>query len=147
MSSQITLTLLQESLSGDIGSDWKYQLKADLIDPLVFGSGLIEVSEHLLRPGATQAPPESTHPITLAAGDCGAETRLRLTLEATEVDWLIDDNASNVSMITVRCPAPGAEPTVAEHEVAARVREAPGFQGGLAVLKLKVRVVAECVGG
>lgn len=147
MPAEITLSLVQESLTGDVGNDWQYTVKADLIDPLVFGSGVIEVHEHLLRPGATQAPPESTHPVALAAGDCGAETRLRLTLEATEVDWLIDDNASNVTMITVQCPAAGAEPTVAEHEIEARVREAPGFQGGLAVLKLKLRVTARCVEG
>ena len=57
MPSQITLTFLQESLSGDIGNDWKYQLKADLIDPLVREFGVIEVHEHLLGLGAKTAAP------------------------------------------------------------------------------------------
>ncbi len=140
----ITLSLLQESLSGDIGNDWEYVVKADMVDPMVFGSGKIEVPEHLLLPGATQAPPNPERSVELSAGECGTEVRVRLTLEATEVDWLVDDNASNVVVVKVNCPAAGGEPTVLEPEIAARVREAHGYQGGLAVLKIKMRLVARC---
>lgn len=142
---EISLVVVEESLTGDIGDDWEYTIRADLLDPLAFGSGTIHVREHLLKPGATQVPPVPDHPLVLEGSDCGSEVRIRLTLEATEVDWLIDDHASNVSVISVHCPASGAEPIVVDHEVAAQVREAPGFQGGLAVLKLRVRLVARRV--
>lgn len=146
MACVITLSLLQESLSGDIGNDWEYKVRADMVDPMVFGSGVIEVPEHLLRPGVTQAPPDPARSVELEAGDCGAEVRVRLTLEATEVDWLVDDQGSNVLVITVECPPPGSAPKVFEPEISARVREAPGFQGGPAVLRVKVRLVARCEG-
>ena len=56
-----------------------------MVDPMVFGSGKIEVPEHLLLPGATQAPPNPERSVELSAGECGTEVRVRLTLEATEV--------------------------------------------------------------
>jgi hypothetical protein len=141
----ITFTLLQESLTGDVGNDWQYTVRADILDPMVYGSGLIEIPEHQLRPGATQRPPNGDTAVELDGGEqCGAEVRVRLTLEATEVDWLIDDNATNVTVASVQCPTPGAEPTVTEAEIAAHVKEAPGFQGGLAVLTVKVRLVGRC---
>lgn len=142
MTCTISLSLVEESLSGDIGNDWQYQVRADMVDPRVFGSGVIEVPEHLLSPGTAQPPPDADRTVELAAGDDGAEVRVRLTLEATEVDWLIDDHASNVKVVTVQCPLPGAEPTVVETEIAARVREAQGYQGGLAILTIKARLVA-----
>ena len=142
----ITMTLLQESLTGDIGNDWQYTVRADMVDPMVFGSGVLQVREHLLRPGATQAPPDPDQSMELEAGECGGETRVRLTLEATEVDWLMDDTATNVLMVTVPCPVPGSEPIVLEPEIAARVKEAPSLVGGPAVLRIKLRLVARCVG-
>jgi hypothetical protein len=141
----VTFTLLQESLTGDVGNDWHYTVRADMIDPMVFGSGTIEVPEHLLRPGSTQIPPNADQAVELDGGEhCGGETRVRFTLEATEVDFLVDDHGSNVLVVPVECPAPGGEPITTEPEISARVKEAPGFQGGVAVLKVKVRLVARC---
>lgn len=142
MACKIIFSLVSESLTGDVGSEWEYVVKADLMDPLVFGSGEIAVPYHVLRPGSTQAPPNAGRAVMLDAGEPGPETSLRLTLEAKEVDWLVDDHGSNVQVISVKCPAPGAEPVATEAAIAARVREAPGFQGGSAVLTIKVRMVA-----
>jgi hypothetical protein len=145
MTCKITLSLVSESLTGDVGNDWTYSVRADLLDPLVFGSGTISVPEHLLRPGTTQAPPNPGRAIQLSAGDCGASVSVRLTLEATEVDFLVDDHGSNVMVIPVECPGPGGEPYTVDAEIAARVKEAPGFQGGVAELRIKVKLVARCV--
>ena len=142
MPCKIIFSLVRESLSGDVGSEWEYVVKADLMDPMVFGSGQIEVPYHVLRPGSTQAPPNAGRAVMLDAAEGGAETSVRLTLEAKEVDWLVDDHGSNVQVISVNCPAPGAEPVATEASISARVREAPGFQGGSAVLTIKVRMVA-----
>jgi hypothetical protein len=145
MPCKVTFTLLQESLTGDVGNDWHYTVRADMVDPMVFGSGTIEVPEHLLRPGVTQRPPNADHAVELDGGDhCGGEIRVRFTLEATEVDFLVDDHGSNVSVASVQVPAEGGEPITTEHEIAARVKEAPGFQGGVAVLRVKVRLVGRC---
>jgi len=145
MTCKITLSLVQESLTGDVGNDWAYSIRADMLDPLVFGSGTIQVPEHLLRPGTTQPPPDQGRAIQLDAGECGAEVRVRLILEATEVDFFVDDHGSNVLVVPVNCPAAGGEPITIEAEIAARVKEAPGFQGGVAELRVKVKLVARCV--
>ena len=145
MTCKITLSLVSESLTGDVGNDWAYSVRADMLDPLVFGSGIIQVPEHQLRPGTTQEPPSQGRAIQLDAGDCGTETRVRLTLEATEVDFFVDDHGSNVLVVPVVCPAPGGEPTTIEAEIVARVKEAPGFQGGVAELRVKVKLVGRCV--
>lgn len=145
MTCRITLSLIQESLTGDVGNDWAYSVRADMLDPMVFGSGTILVPEHLLRPGTAQPPPSQGRAIQLDAGDCGTEVRVRLTLEATEVDFFVDDHGSNVLVVPVECPAPGGEPYTIEVDIAARVKEAPGFQGGVAELSVKVKLVGRCV--
>ena len=144
MPCNVTLTLLQESLTGDVGSDWQYTVRADMVDPKVFGSGSIGVPSHKLRPGATQAPPNAGEELALEAGECGGKVGVRLTPQATELDWLVDDHGSNVLVVQVKCPAPGGEPITTDAEIAARVREAPVSTGGVAVLKVKVRLVARC---
>ena len=88
-----------------------------MLDPLVFGSGTIQVPEHLLRPGATQRPPDQGRAIQIDAGECGSEVRVRLILEATEVDFFVDDHGSNVLVVPVNCPAAGGEPTTIEAEI------------------------------
>jgi hypothetical protein len=142
MSYKIIFSLVEESLSGDVGSEWEYVVNADLMDPMLFGSGSIEVPQHVLRPGNTQVPPNAGRAVMLEAGDEGGEISVRLTLKATEVDFLVDDHGSNVRVVSVECPAPGGDPIASEPDIWARVREAPGFQGGSAVLKVKVRLVA-----
>ena len=144
MPAKIIFSLVSESLTGDIGSEWQYLVKADTMDPMVYGSGSIEVPYHVLRPGSTQTPPNAGRAVLLEAGDCDSEVSVRLTLEATEVDWLVDDHGSNTVVVPVRCPKPGDEPTATEPSITARVREAPGYHGGVAELKVKVRLVARC---
>ena len=142
MPCKIIFSLVEESLTGDVGSEWEYVVKADLMEPMVFGSGSIEVPVHQLRPGSTQVPPNAGRAVMLEAGEGGDQVSVRLTLEAKEVDWLVDDHGSNVRIISVDCPGPGGEPIASEWDIWARVREAPGFPGGSAVLKLRVRLVA-----
>lgn len=144
MPAKIILSLVSESLTGDVGSEWEYVLKADLMDPMAFGSGAIEVPVHQLRPGSTQEPPNAGRAVMLEAGECGGEVSVRLTLEAAEVDFLVDDHGSNVLVVYVDCPPPGGDPIAVEEKITARVREAPGFHGGVAELTVKVRLVARC---
>jgi len=145
MTCKITLSLVSESLTGDIGTDWTYSVRGDLLDPLIFGSGTILVPPHKLKPGTTQVPPSSGRVIQLDGGECGGSVSVRLILEATELDPLVDDHGSNVLVVPVECPAPGGEPYNLDAEVSARVKEAPRIQGGVAELRVKVRLVARCV--
>ena len=108
----------------------------------LYGSGAIEVPLHVLRPGNAKEPPNTGRAIMLEAGDGPGEVSVRLTLEATEVDFLVDDHGSNVQVVSVPLPKPGDEPIATEPEISARVKEAPGFHGGSAILTIKVRLVA-----
>jgi hypothetical protein len=145
MTCKITLSLISESLTGDVGKDWTYSVTADLLDPLIFGSGTVQVPLHVLRPGTTQTPPSEGRVVQFDAGGCGGTVQVRLTLRATEVDPLVDDHGSNVLVVPVECPPPGGAPYTTEPEIAARVTEAPRVQNRVAELRVKVRLVARCV--
>ena len=55
MPCRIIFSLVRESLTGDVGSEWEYVVKADLMDPMLYGSGQIEVPLPVLRPGEGSA--------------------------------------------------------------------------------------------
>ncbi len=140
----ITFSLVSESLTGDIGDDWEYQVEARVFNPGITGAGTIRVSEHRLRPGTTQAPPGPSRAVAIPAGRCGSAPRIQLTVNATEVDWLIDDEGSNVVNVQTECPGPGGPPITVEREVSVGVRESPRLLGGSATFKVKARLVASC---
>ena len=145
MDCKITFSLVQESLAGDIGDDWKYSVQAKVFNPGLTGAGTINVPEHRLTPGTSQPPPGPAQAVVIPAGACGTGPRVELTVNATEVDWLIDDKGSKVVTVPMECPGPGGPPFTLEPEVAVPVRESPRFLGGSATLRVKVRLVAACV--
>jgi hypothetical protein len=146
MECKITFSLILESLVGDIGDDWKYSVRAEVLNPGPTGAGTINVPEHRLTPGTSQLPP-GVGQIVIPAGACGTGPRVKLTLNATEVDFLIDDKGSNTITVPMECPGPGGGTfTLApDPEIQVSVRESPGILGGAATLKVKVRLVAACV--
>jgi len=144
MPSKIILSLVHESLTGDVGSEWEYLVKADLMDPELYGSGSIAVPLHVLRSGTTQEPPNAGRAVMLEGGECGQEVSVRLTLEATDVVWMDDDRGSHHLTIGVKTPVPGGAPIGIEPVIEARVQKAQGYHGGAALLKIKVRLVARC---
>lgn len=145
MACKISFSLVLESLTGDIGDDWEYSVQAKVFNSALTGAGGISIPEHRLTPGTSQQPPGPVQVIEIPAGDCGTGPRVELTVTATEVDWAVDDHGSNVMVVPMECPGPGGPAFIIEPEIAVRVREAPRFLGGVAVFRVKVRLVASCV--
>jgi len=160
MACMITVSVVEESVAGNIGDDWKYSIAAKAIDPAgtavetrpaagrlsapVYGSGRIAVPEHLLKPGATQPPPQAAG-VKIPAGPCGTRVRVELTLEATEVDWLVDDPGTQKTTVAVDCPGSGKPPSTVETSISVTVREHPKLLGGEATFTVKLRLVANCL--
>ena len=156
----ISVSVVEESVTGNIGDDWKYAITAKALNPAgttlepkpasarlsapVYGSGKIVVPEHLLKPGSAQPPPKAAG-VKLPAGPCGTRVRIELTLDATEVDWLVDDPGTQKTTIALDCPASGKPATTLETTVSVTVREHPKLLGGEATLSVKLRLVAICV--
>lgn len=145
MECKITFSLVLESLVGDIGDDWEYSVQAKVFNPGLSGVGTISVPEHQLTPGTSQAPPGPGQAVEIPAGACGTGPQVELTVNATEVDWLIDDEGSNVIVVPMECPGPGGPSFTIEPEISVRVRESPRFLSGSATFKVRVRLVATCV--
>jgi hypothetical protein len=159
MGCMITVSVVEESVTGNIGDDWKYAITAKALDPAgttleprpatrlsapVYGSGKIVVPEHLLKPGAAQPPPKAAG-VKIQAGSCGTRVRIELTLEATEVDWLVDDPGTQKTTVALDCPGSGKPPATLETAVSVTVREHPKLLGGEATFTVKLRLVAACV--
>jgi hypothetical protein len=157
----ITLSVVEESVTGNIGDDWKYSIAARALDPAgtsletkpaaasrlaapVYGAGRIVVPEHLLKPGASQPPPKAAG-VKFPAGPCGTRVRIELTLEATEVDWLVDDPGTQKTTVAVDCPASGKFPVTVDTSISVTIREHPKLLGGEATFSVKLRLVASCV--
>jgi hypothetical protein len=156
----ITVSVVEESVTGNIGDDWKYAITAKALDPAgtsleprptatrlaapVYGSGRIVVPEHLVTPGTTQPPPKAAG-VKLPAGPCGTRVRVELTLEATEVDWLVDDPGTQKTTVAVDCPGTGKPPATLETTISVTVREHPKLLGGEATFNVKLRLVAACM--
>ena len=144
MACEIVFSLLQEHLAGDIGDDWEYSVRAEVRNPMLVSTGEIKCPEHILTPGTNQPPP-NTAAIVLRAGDCGTAPRVRLVINAREVDLLVDDMGSSETVIPMECPGPGGAPYTIEPTIAVQVKENPGLGKNSATLTIKVRLTARCV--
>ena len=67
---------------------------------------------------------------------------IRLTLFATEVDFLKSDSGETQINFHMPSPSDGSAPIVRETEVSVGVRESPGLMDETAVLTLKLRLEA-----
>ncbi|MCP4748394.1 MAG: hypothetical protein GY874_20000 [Desulfobacteraceae bacterium] len=144
MACKIIFSLLEESVSGNIGDDWQYSVEANVYNPFLTGTGVIQVPEHQLTPGKAQPPPRPGQIVTIPAGTCGTKPRVKIIVNAAEVDWLFDDKGSNVIDVPMQCPGRREKPFTQDQQILVRVRESPRFFGGEAVFKAKVRLVATC---
>ena len=140
----ILMTVVRESLEGDIGDDWTYTVGVTVLNPTVVGSGDISVEEHTLSPGTTQEPPQPTRALSLPAGPCGREAKVQLKLVAREVDVLVDDTGDVGASVALACPGPDGPPCYVEQDIAVKVYEEPRVLGGEATLTVTVQLVASC---
>jgi len=143
----ITVSIVEESVVGNIGDDWEYVVTASVLDGAgaPVATGRMPVAEHILKPGTPQPPPQATG-VKIPAGACGNVAKVELAIEVNEVDWLVDDPASRTVVIPVECPGPGNPPITRDAVVSITVREQPAVLRGQATFKLKARMVAVCAG-
>jgi hypothetical protein len=146
MECKLTVSVVEESVEGDIGDDWEYTVTATVIDPKgrSIESGRIRVAEHLLKPGTTQPPP-SVAGVKVRAGACGTFPKVELRLDVNEVDWLIDDPGSKTVLIPIDCPGQGKPAFSKEVAMSVEVRERPKALGGKATFTLKLRLATVCL--
>lgn len=140
MEGKVIFSVLTENHEGPIGEDWRYWIEAKVFNQGLKGQGVIKVAKHSLPSGTTQEPPGPPAPIELPAGDCSNEIKIKLTLEATEVDLFKNDVGKTDIDLTLQCPKPGETPIVHEHEVSVGVVESPGITGETSILTLLVRL-------
>lgn len=140
MKGKVTISVLSESHEGNAGNDWKYQLEAKVFNRGLKGRGVINVEKHDLPSGTTQAPPGPPAPVEMPAGDCGKEIKIKLRLEACEVDLFRNDVGVTDIDLYLACPEPGAEPLIHEREISAGVSDS----GRDSVVTLKLRLVLSC---
>lgn len=144
MAAKFTLTILQENHEGPIGDDWRYWLEAKVFSQGLKGEGKIVVKKHSLPTGTTQEPPGPPAPLELPAGECGGQVKVKLTLEATEVDLFRNDVGIVDKDISFECPGPGKGPLVRDTEISVGVTESPGITGETSIITLTVRMVLAC---
>lgn len=146
MGCSIRLTILEESLNGDIGDDWAYSVAVRVYNPASettpVAQGTIDVPGHRLAPGSAQQPPEGTQPLALDAGPCGSMARLEITFTASELDLISDDTEVDSRGLTVACPGQGQESQTANYRPRLTVRESGG--DGIAALTLNMQVESSC---
>ena len=140
MEGKVIFSVLTENHEGPIGEDWRYWIEAKVFNQGLKGQGVIKVAKHSLPSGTTQEPPGPPAPIELPAGDCSNEIKIKLTLEATEVDLFKNDVGKTDIDLTLKCPKPGKTPRVHDHEVSVGVVESPGITGETSILTLLVRL-------
>ena len=143
MNGRIAIALLNERQDGEIGDDWQYTLQVKVFNDGLADEGSIDVPEHRLPPGTDQAPPAPPEPLVLNAGATGKTVLVRLRLDATEVDAMVDDHGTSSEDVSIHCPAPGEQPVSQDVTVAVGVMESPMIDGDSAVLKVTLRLVAE----
>ena len=146
MGCSIRLTILEESLNGDIGDDWAYSVSVRVYNPASettpVSEGTIDVPGHRLAPGSAQQPPEGTGALTLDAGPCESMARLELIFTASELDLVSDDSEVDSRALTVACPGQGKDSQTSVYRPRLTVRESGG--DGLATLTLNLQVESAC---
>ncbi len=140
MEGKVTFSVLSESHEGNAGNDWKYQVEVKAFNRGLQGQGILKVAKHNLPSGTTQAPPGPPAPVEMPVGDCSNEIKIKLRLEAIEVDLFRNDVGLTDIDLYLACPAPGAEPLVHEREISVGVSDS----GRDSVVTLKVRLVLSC---
>ncbi len=144
MNGTITISLLSEKQDGQIGDDWQYELRVMVFNGELVDEGSISVPEHILPAGTVQAPPGPPEPLELNAGAVGEDDVLvRLRLDATEVDALVNDQGTSSRDVSIRLPGPGQSPVSQDETISVGVMESPGLAGDSAVLRVTLRLVAE----
>jgi hypothetical protein len=144
MEGKVIFSVLTENHEGPIGQDWRYWIEAKVFNRGLQGQGVIKVPKHSLPSGTTQQPPGPPAPIVLAAGDYNNELKVKLTLEATEVDLFKNDVGKTDIDLVLKCPKPGENARVHEHEVSVGVVESPGIIGETSIVTLLVRLELLC---
>jgi len=140
MEGKVTISVLSESHEGNAGNDWKYQLEVKVFNRGLQGQGVIEVAKHDLPSGTTQAPPGPPAPVEIPTGDCSNEIKVRIRLEAHEVDLFRNDVGLTDIDLHLACPGPGEEPLVLERDISVGVSDS----GRDSVVTLKIRLVLSC---
>jgi hypothetical protein len=140
MEGKVIFSVLTENHVGPIGEDWRYWIEAKVFNLGLKGQGIIKVPKHSLPSGTTQQPPGPPEAIELPAGDCSNELKIKLTLEATEVDLFKNDVGKTDIDLTLKCPKPGETSLVHDHEVSVGVVESPGITGETSIVTLLVRL-------
>src|SRR5687767_192713 len=140
MECKLTVSVVEESVDGDIGDDWEYTVTATVIDAKgrSIEAGRIRVPEHRLKPGAAQPPPQAAG-VKIRAGACGSFPKVELRVDVNEVDWLVDDPATSTVMVPIESPREGKPPFTKDATISIRVRERPKLLGGEATFKLTMR--------
>ena len=146
MECKITVSVVQESLEGDIGDDWEYSITATILDPSGArkATARIPVKKHTLKPGTSQPPPQAVG-VKIPAGRCGTHPHVELKVDVSEVDWLVNDPGTKTIVVPVECPGSGKPPFTKDAVIAIQVRERPAILRGEATFTLRLRLVAACV--
>lgn len=144
MEGKVLFSILTESHEGPIGEDWRYWIEAKVFNQGLKGQGIIKVAKHSLPSGTTRQPPGPPEPVEISAGDYNHEIKIKLTLEATEVDLFRNDVGKTDIDLTLICPKPGERSLIHEHEVSVGVVESPGITGETSIVTLLVRLELFC---
>ena len=144
MNGKVTFSVLTESHEGPIGDDWRYWIEAKVFNRGLQGQGTIKVGKPSLPSGTTQEPPGPPQPVVMAAGDHNNEIKIKLTLEATEVDLFRNDVGKTDIDLHLNCPKPGEDERVYNKEISVGVVESPGITGETSIITLKVRLALVC---
>jgi len=144
MEGKLTFSVLTESHEGPIGDDWRYWIEAKVFNQGLQGQGTITVDKHTLPSGVTQVPPGPPAAIEIPAGNQCNPIKIKLTLEATEVDLFKNDVGKTDIDLCLDCPEPGQASRVSEHEISVGVVESPGMTGEASIITLKVQLVLYC---
>lgn len=140
MEGKVTISVLSESHQGNAGKDWKYQLEAKVFNRGLKGQGVIKVGKHDLPSGTTQAPPGPPATVDISAGDCNNEIKVKIRLEATEVDFFSNDVGLTDIDLYLKCPGPDAEPLVHDRDISVGVSDSSRDS----IVTIKVRLVLFC---
>ena len=127
MTCRLTVALLSESQTGNIGNDWTYSLGVRVFRTDTsgdrMGEGTIRIPKHRLDSGKTQVPPGPPEALVLPAGAARSGIFVDLRLSVAEVDLLQNDVGETTASFKMTCPATGGPAVVEEREIWVSVLE------------------------